>query len=408
MNDGDPYRSFDEPDPKEPPPRKRLVALTLDQILAMALKDPLRRTAGLIGEGNYLTLIYGSSTAGKTLLVINLIFALLFGRKWFGRKTLKCAVLYIALEGEEGFFNRIKAHVTHVFRTLNFIANSTNTPLRVITMPVNLSSNGFESGKPELNPHVQDIIAIINEMEAEHGIPVGVVVYDNLRATAPGLRENYAEEVTEFYEKVRYVGRQTGAAPIVVDNTGKDADRGARGTQAKFDLADTAILVEHNKDTGERWWLTYKVRDGVLDQKKYGFRLEPVDLGLVKDVDGDDKEIFSAVVVETDAPAQPKEATMKKAEKAKWELALPVLLSTLADFPTEPPNNKQYPTKVACTTIEHFRRELEATGVIRSDAETPTAREGSLRKQFSRIRDELRTRGHLLERDKLCWHPQPD
>jgi hypothetical protein len=273
--------------------RSHLTALTLDDILAMKLRDPLRRVAGLMGEGNYLTLIFGPSTAGKTLLIIDLVFALLRGLPWFGRKTSRCGVLYVAQEGEVGFYNRLKAYVA------KFVADAANLPFRVITAPVNLGPDERQKGKPELNPHVQDIIAIINEMNDASDVQVGNVIYDNMRSVSPGLHENYAEEVADFYDKTRHIARVTGAAPIIIANTGKDEARGARGTQAQFDLADTIVEV-----TAEpRAWSAPKVRDGTKIDP-VGFTLEIVDLGTVEDVDGEDKMISSAVIFPDDCPVE--------------------------------------------------------------------------------------------------------
>ena len=74
-------------DPEQRPGgAKPFPTLSLSDILARSLKDTLRRVAGLIGEGDYLTLIFGPSTAGKTLLAINLALALLLGLLWFGEQ----------------------------------------------------------------------------------------------------------------------------------------------------------------------------------------------------------------------------------------------------------------------------------------------------------------------------------
>jgi hypothetical protein len=262
-----------------PTPATPFPGLTVKDISKRDLKDPLRRVAGLIGEGNYLTLIYGPSTAGKTFLAVDLLFALLLGRLWFGAKTLKCGLLYVAREGEEGFINRIRAYL------LNFLDGSDLDlpPHRIVTLSVNL-------GPSDDGSHVQRIIATVAEMNATSETKVGVVVYDNMRAVAPGMRENFGEDIEAFYAKVREVATATSASPLILDNTGKDTDRGARGTQAKFDLADTVIEVEAGV------WTVVKVRDG-HPGTRHSFRLAEVALGTVADVDGEPKDIASAVVV---------------------------------------------------------------------------------------------------------------
>ena len=217
-------------------------------------------------------------------------------------------MLYIAREGEEGFYNRLKAYISHFLEGVDLDA----LPFKVITVPVNL-------GPTEKGEHVDKIIATIKEMNEQHpDQPVGNVVYDNLRAVAPGLHEGYAEEIEAFYAKVRAVAVATGAAPTILDNTGKDTDRGARGTQAKFDLPDTVIEVESNN--GSRAFVVLKVRDG-LPGARFGFRLDDVQLGCVADVDGEPKDIASAIVVPVDAkPKATKKNQRRLTDKDKKAL----------------------------------------------------------------------------------------
>jgi hypothetical protein len=335
---------------------------SLADINDTTLKDPLRRVGGLIGEGNHLTLIFGPSTAGKTFLVLDLVFALLLGCLWFGRKTLRCGVLYIAREGEEGFYNRVKAGALKRLAGLDL---TTLPPLDVITVPVNL-------GPLADGEHVDRIIATIKEMNAQHpDAKVGVVVYDNMRAVAPGMRESFPEEIEAFYSKTRRVAVATGAAPIIIDNTGKDTDRGARGTQAKFDLADTVVEVEHVN--GARAWGALKVRDG-QPGGRCGFRLEETQLGCVDDVDGEPKDISSAVVMPD--VSTPKG---KKPPPPSLKIGLRILDSMLTD-PSTPENQPLGPNTPLVRTVEKeaFRKQFYQQ---RGDLEDAAAR----RQAFNRF-----------------------
>jgi hypothetical protein len=259
---------------------------SLREIYEAQLVDPLRRVDGLIGEGNYLTLIYGPSTAGKSFLAISLVFALLTGSEWFARKTLRCGVLYVALEGKIGFFNRIKAY-------LKKHKLGVGLPFEVITVPIDLGPN------EQASQHTDRIIATIKSMNSRNDVEVGIVIYDNMRTVAPGMRENYSEEVEALYRKGREIANETGASPVFIDNTGKDEDRGARGTKGKEDLPETLIEVGGSKNES-RFWRAVKVRDGE-PFGPVGFDLVKVTLGTVADTDQGDKEIVSAVVVPADS-----------------------------------------------------------------------------------------------------------
>ena len=332
------------PRPKSPDPSLPFLRKSLAAILAMPLKDPLRRIDGLIGEGDYLTMVFGPSTSGKTFLVVDLVFALLLGKQWFGRDVLKCGVLYIAREGEIGFYNRLKSYVTHF---LDGLADP--LPFDVVTMPVNFGPDPNRKDIAASNDSVQRTIATIEEMKREYEIDIGVVVYDNMRAVAPGLHENYADEVAAFFDKTRHIARETGASPIIIQNTGKDTDRGARGTQAQYDLADTVIETKEASDN--RSWSVLKTRDAVSGQS-YGFRLEQVPLGTVERVDGSDKDISSCIVVQGDTPAKTKTGRPNKNLAA----GLRVLSNLIAEHGVEnQPLGPNTPTVFTVEKEAHLR-----------------------------------------------------
>jgi hypothetical protein len=337
------------------------------------LEDPLRRVEGLIGEGDYLTTIYGPSTAGKSFLVIDLCFALLLGRKWFGRKTLKCGVLYIALEGRTGFFNRLKAYIR---RFLADVALD-GLPFDVITAPVDFGPE--QNGRS--NDHVARAIATVEEMNRQYDTPVGVIVFDNMRAAAPAMHENYSEEVAGFLGKARFIGAASGASPVVVHNTGKDADRGLRGAQAQFDLADTVIEVKGDP----RSWVATKVRDGLI-AKPAGFVLEQVDLGAIKDVDGEDKSVFSSVVMPDDSPVATKRPPAPSLRAGLDILRFALDQHGTADQPLGPDS-----TLVRTIEKEPFRKLFYSA---RGDLENEAAR----RQAFNRLLTEGRNAGLLNTR----------
>jgi hypothetical protein len=280
-------------------------------------------------------------------------------------------VLYIALEGRTGFFNRLKAYIR---RFLVDVALD-GLPFDVITAPVDFGpdQNGHR------NDHVARAIATVEQMNRQYDLPVGVIVFDNMRAAAPAMKENYGEEVAAFLGKARFIGAASGASPIVIANTGKDIDRGLRGAQAQFDLADTVIEV---KGGDQRSWVATKVRDGLIG-KATGFRLEQVPLGTVKDVDGEDKTIFSAVVVADDAPV-----ATKKRPPPSLRAGLDILRFALDQHGT--PDQPLGPDSTLVRTIdkEAFRKLFYSA---RGDLDDQEAR----RQAFNRLLKDGRKAGLL-------------
>jgi hypothetical protein len=378
---------------------KPFPSLSVSEINARPLKDPLRLVSGLIGERS-IALVWGPSTVGKSFLLVSLCFAIALGIPWFGYKCLRGGVLYIALEGEEGFFNRIKAY------TLKFLQER-GVPFRVIFSPINFGPNEQDKMGPAMNENVQRLIATIEEMNKQYDVPVRAVVYDNFRTATPGLRGNYDEEVAGFYAKARHIAQETDSASFVVHNSGKDASRGARGSQFHEDVAD--VELEAKESGGARSFNVVKVRDG-QSGAVHGFKLEPVSLGTVKDIDGVDKEIGSCVVYPAEAPDETKTRPATKAEQA-----VEALYAALADAPITPPDHRRYPTNIITfTTVKAFEAELEARGIVtanepeevKDEADRARKMAGNIRKQNSRVRDMLRNRQLLAEFKGICWCPK--
>jgi hypothetical protein len=367
---------------------------SIHDVMEEDVVDPLDLVEGLIGSGNYLTLVYGPSTAGKTFLMISLCMAIVCGLPWFGRKTKRSGVLYIALEGEVGFKNRLRAYAMKVLaKSVELL----DLPFRFITTPVNFG--------PDVDDvHVLKVIATIEEMNRQFGddAAVRMLVFDNLRAIAVGMREGYSEEVAMVFEKARKVARAAGAAPLIIQNTGKDIDRGARGSQAQFDLADAVIEV--TGDSTGRQFSAMKVRDGETFGP-IGYRLERVELGTVKDIDGEDKLITSTVVVADDVP-RPKAAKLTKAQHA-----YNVLCNTIAKASVELPRGDGFPDRwgIRATTRDAFLHELQRAGILATpeadnlDDRALKSAQSAVRARFSEITTELVRKTQIGMRDKYLW-----
>ncbi len=373
-------------------------------VVAAPLKDPLRLVEGLIGERS-IVLIWGPSTVGKSFLIISLCAAIAQGILWFGYKCLTGSVLYVALEGEEGFSNRIKAY------TLAFLNRGDDgiegaLPFAIINEQINFGPNDADHGDPANNPSVQRLIATAKDVARQSGLPVRAVVYDNFRTATPGLHGNYDEEVAGFYAKVKYINQHIGGASFVIHNAGKDASRGARGSQFHQDVAD--VELEAKEVGGKRSFEVIKVRDGKAGAL-YGFAIDQISLGTVEGIDGAAKEVFSCVVRQTEAP----KGEAKK-ETPKWVLAVEALRAAIIENPIYPTDKKHYPSGVACCSRAMFEKELENRGLVaasepkevKDEADRARKMAGNLRGQHSYIRTLLMRLDHYAEYKGICWCPE--
>jgi hypothetical protein len=211
-----------------------------------------------------LAALYGPSASGKSFLATDLSVAIAEGNNWFGMRTMQSTVIYVALEGESGFKNRVAAWELENSRTLP-------AKMFMIMQPFQIT-----------NP------SDVNELAAT--IPQGsVVIVDTLNRAAPTSDENSSKEMGEILQACKWLQGQIGGLVVLVHHTGKDTTKGARGHSSFFAALDGAIEVEKSND--KRSWSIAKAKDG-QDGKNFPFNLKLHDLG--KDSDGD--EITSCTI----------------------------------------------------------------------------------------------------------------
>jgi hypothetical protein len=261
-----------------------------------------------------LGMVYGVSTGGKSLVMIELMMCVARGIPWRGLKVRQGKVAYIVAEGSGGFQLRLEAYLKH------HNLSPRGIPFYAMRAAPNL-----------LDPkQVKEICAAILRRGAD------VIVVDTLAQTTPGADENSAQDMGKAIANVRAVGRAVGATVILVHHAGKDAAKGARGWSGLRAAAD--FELEITRDGDNRAINTTKQKDG-RDDLSWGFKLETVPI----DMDEDGDIIESAVVVENDVQVAPgvgsggrsasgrRQATIDKNLKMKkWGAAILEAYSELA------------------------------------------------------------------------------
>lgn len=248
-----------------------------------------------------LAAIYGPSASGKSFLGFDAGVAISEGYDWFGIRTIKSTVVYVALEGESGFKNRVAAWELENGRPLP-------PDMFMVLQP-------FHITEPE------------NVDELAAAVPLGsVVIVDTLNRAAPTSDENSSKEMGEILESCKRLQVLIGGLVVLIHHTGKDTSRGARGHSSFFAALDGAIEVE--RTATQRSWSVAKAKDGE-DGKSVPFELKLHVLGV--DADGD--EITSCTITPVHgnifAKPQPKgqrqQAALKAVERHIASLANPTL-----------------------------------------------------------------------------------
>lgn len=236
---------------------------------------------GLLGRGE-LGSIYGPSTAGKTFVALELAWSVVLGAQFQGRRVDQAPVLYVNFEGARGFQLRMEA------------ARRAHGPapwFARLTAKVNLSRGASGDG-------VKTIIEASKKLSLAAGKDVCLIVIDTLSRAMAGDDENSNSDMMAFVNLCEEIIQETGAAILVVHHTGKNPEKGMRGSSSLFASCDfVASLVGTEKDTRQ---IRYeKVKDGEVGVAAK-FELRKVHLGIDRDGDA----ITSCVVCFGDGPIE--------------------------------------------------------------------------------------------------------
>ncbi len=162
---------------------------------------------------------------------------------------------------------------------------------------------------------------------AAGGFHPAVIYVDTLASATTGVNEN-TFEIGVPIEACRQLARARGAAVVLVDHTGKDEKKGARGWSGKVAAADASYLIDGNREALIATMAVDKpLKDGRCPEP-LGFKGQEIELG--EDEDGD--PITSLVF--RHAPGVQVEARRRtgKADPITTELYRKAFFGVIGDF----------------------------------------------------------------------------
>jgi len=241
-----------------------------------------------------LAVFFGAPQSGKSALSLELMRAMVTGSMWFGRETLQRNVWYIALEGQAGLRQRVRAMEKYFQLQLPDAA-------RFVFDEINLMK--------------EDDVDALKARLVEHG-GVQVIVIDTLACAMAGGDENSSKDMGKVLSAAKALQHAIGGLVILVHHTGKDASRGMRGHSSLLAALDVAIEVKRHEH--HRSWHLAKARDSE-DGVAGAFLLEKVEL----EPDSKGRPRSSVVVVPTEMPKE--EAAARGPSHKNQRTALGVL-----------------------------------------------------------------------------------
>ncbi|MCA1498849.1 AAA family ATPase [Bradyrhizobium sp. NBAIM14] len=368
-DDGSPA---EDPKPEEPqappPPPPPGIPLDYYENLGNAVpKTWIFKGALAIGETSSFV---GPPGSGKSALLVSAALHAAIGTDWRGyRSKQRVGVVYFALERGQLAKRRMMA-----------MAGPPNLPIAVASQVIDLVHPGC----------VQIIVDTIRSAEAHFGLPVGLIVLDTYPKgiAAGGGDENSARDQNIAAANLRRVHEQVAAHIALIGHTGKNEDKGARGSNAH--LGDVDLMVQIAVQGEIRTATITKNNDGpegVLTQ----FTVRAVTLG--QDEDGDD--ITTAVVVD-EVPAGGAAGRRENLTSAQRK-AMDMLLRVILDFGKPAPATSDYPKGVKTVTVKQWREACLKGGL------SPGGTDESAGRAFRRAMADLDRMKMISTWDGLVW-----
>ena len=325
---------------------------------------------GLLLDGA-MSVIYGESNSGKTFFGTDLAFHVAAGMTYCGREVEQGAVIYCALEGAYGIFNRVAALKLHY--------GYKDAPLAIVPVAINMLDPNQDIGR---------LLQTIEYVRKTLGLRVRQVVMDTLSRAMAGGNENSPDDMGTLVMNSTRVQQETGAHVSWIHHCGKDTAKGARGHSLLLAATDTEIEIY----AGEGKHVARVTKQRELEcTGEFVFDLQVIELGTNRR----GKLVTSCVVRHANAGTTAPQRTVGKNGLSEAAMigvrALEIALSRVGALL---PNGPDWPSGVPAVTIEQWRKEYYSLKGGEADTQ---------RQAFHRAQVSLLAKNRITQRDDLVW-----
>lgn len=323
-----------------------------------------------------LVIVWGPPKCGKSFWIFTLMLFVALGWEYRGRRVKRGKVVYLALEGQDGFGDRADA-------------------FRQRFLPDGERVDGFYLIK-ERTDLIRDHKELISCIELQcPGNPAAVIV-DTMNRSLVGS-ENEPKDMAAYLAAADAIRDRFGCVVIIIHHCGIDGTR-PRGHTSLTGAGDVQIAVR--RDATKNVIAELEYAKDMPEGAVFASRLEVVEVGI--DDDGDQRTSCVVVPVEDgDLPPQPakgaKPPTIPKAAK----IALRALQSAIADCGKPAHASNHVPTNVMTVSVKMWREYAIRMAV--SDSDKPD----SIRTAFRRAADHLIAASIVCVWDEQVWIAAP-
>ncbi|TIL49094.1 AAA family ATPase [Mesorhizobium sp.] len=318
-----------------------------------------------------LVVVWGPPKCGKSYWMFDLAMHVALGWSYRGHRVLAGPVVYVALEGQEGFKARVEA-----FRRRHLAGNAGPVPFWLMVTPLNLA---------------KDQEQLTRELRAQlAGTTPALVVLDTLNKSLVGS-ESKDEDMAAYVRAADAIVDAFGCAVGIVHHCGINDSR-PRGHTSLTGAADAQLSVK--RDVASNIVVTVEyMKDGPAEATLLS-RLEVVELG--RDVDGD--PITACIVEPLDAEAEQAAKRKPAAKLSKGnQTALRALGEAILAVGTEAPVSNTIPATVKVVTRTQWRDYALRRGLAGE------AKERGRRAAFQRAVEDLGISGDIGVSEPFVW-----
>lgn len=174
-----------------------------------------------------LTIVYGDPGAGKSFITLDMALRTAYGMDWHGIPTKQTGVLYIAGEGRHGIGKRVKG-----WRREHALEGA-DAPFFLQPVAVHMLDAASKA----------KLLRTIDAIRGAMSFPIGLVIIDTVSRSIAGQDENKQEAMSLFVDGCADIQNHTEGAVIGVHHSGKERDRGMRGSTVLLGGCDASLRV---------------------------------------------------------------------------------------------------------------------------------------------------------------------
>lgn len=243
-----------------PPPavkEKRSRYYPEDEDEQEAGKEPQWLIPDFIPDGVQLVMIYGKTQSFKSFLALDMALCVATGGSFFGRRPLRSGpVFYVALEGRES----VKKGRRRAWKAARGVEKVPN--FFVMAGPA----------AADADQTAEFVEQIVNRLD---GRQPGMFVIDTVAKAMVGWDENSAKDAGLYTDFVQRLANHFNCPVVSIHHSGKDSERGERGSSAWRANMDSSLEVTAHKELRLAVLHVHKHKDAPEPEEDFYFEGQP-------------------------------------------------------------------------------------------------------------------------------------